>query len=222
MTEALGQGFYTLQEASKLIGTSDQKLRAWLRPTRDYTAAVASDRVEDGRVADIGFFDLVELHFIDHFRNQGVSLQTLRKINARAREEHGTNPFARRGFRFRTDRVKIYSQAASETGDRILMDLTERQYVLDVIEHSLAEGIDFDPETELARLWLPRAWMKEIVVDPRLNFGRPSIRGYGIGTRAIFDQWEAEGGDEDIVAAWFRIPTELVGKAVEFESVRIQ
>jgi len=222
MTEALGHGFYTLQEASKLIGTTDQKLRAWLLPTRNYDPAVTSGRVHAGKVTDIGFFDLVELHFVDHFRDQGVSLQTLRTVSEMARNEYGDHPFARRGVLYRTDRVRIYSEAASATGDKILMDLTERQYELDIIEESLKSGVDYDPKTELARLWRPRDWTNEIVVDPKINFGRPVLKESGIGTRAIYDQWQAEGGDAEGVADWFRLDLRLVDQAIKFESVRIQ
>lgn len=102
------------------------------------------------------------------------------------------------------------------------MELTERQHELDVIEQSLALGVDYDTETELARLWRPREWTDEIVVDPQINFGRPSLKTFGIGTRAIYDQWRAEDGDAEGVADWYRVPLQLVNDAIRFETVRVQ
>ncbi|MEQ8404820.1 MAG: hypothetical protein RKE49_06970 [Oceanicaulis sp.] len=218
---ALGEGFYTVQEAAYLIGTADQRLRAWLRPSAKYGPAVKSDRVRGRGISDLSFHDLIELNFVEHFRAQGVSLQTLRNANDRAREAYGSHPFARSDLLFRTDRTRIYAEAASTTNDKRLLDLTENQHVLDVIEDTLREGIDFDPDTALARVWRPRSDLA-VIVDPRVNFGRPSLEHHGLSTSALRRLWDAEKGDYAAVADWYGIPEAAVRDAVEFETVRIQ
>lgn len=218
MGAMLDAGFYTIQEAASLIGATDERVRAWLKPTPKYDPAVVSARVANGKVRDISFLDLIELNFVDHFRKQGVSLQTLRRVSAEARKEFGEHPFARNNIRYRTDRHKIYADVAEETGDRRLLELTQRQFELNVIEDLLLSGIDFDPETQIAKLWRPRKEFKHIVVDPKINFGRPSLAGFGVGTEAIHRLWIGESGNARAVADWFEIPKHLVEEALRFET----
>lgn len=215
----LDSGFYTIAEAAALINSTPSKLRAWLMPTAKYAAAVRSDRVYDRKVRDISFLDLIELNFVEHFRRQDVSLQALRVVADRAREFFGEHPFARDDITYRTDRRKIYADVARDTSDRKLIELSERQFELDVIERTLNENIDFDTKTSLATLWQPREKYNNVVVDPRANFGLPSLRHTGVGTSTIWDIWIAEKGSFDAVADWFTISPSLVKEAIEFEAL---
>jgi uncharacterized protein (DUF433 family) len=215
----LGTGFYPLSEAAALLLSAPARLRPWFRSTPRYEPAVRSERVYDGKVADISFLDLMELRFVHHFRIQNVSMQALRRAAEEARETFGEHPFARAGTTFRTDLRKIYAEVATEVGDKHLMSLAgDKQFVLDVIEQDLARGVDFDPHTCIATAWKPQPdTFQGIVLDPKMNFGRPSFQKSGLAVEAIYDAWLAEEGDEGLVARWHDIEPADVRQAVQFK-----
>lgn len=219
----LDQGFYTMREAVGLIGLdvpgiNSTRLRPLFETTSNYPAAIESVRAYDGRVRDISFHDLIELRFVAHFREQGVTQQAIRAIARIARSLYGERPFARGDIRWRTDGKKIYSSAAGETGDSRLLELSRRQYELDVIEESLRAGIDWDAHL-FARSWTPRPKkFPNVIVDPRSSFGMPSILGRGIATETILDAVTAEDGNERRVAKWYGLSTTEVRQAVKFQN----
>lgn len=221
-TASLDRGFYTMREAVGLIvldvpDATSSRLRPLFGSTKLYPPAIDSSRSYDGRVRDISFHDLIELRFVAHFRQQGVTQQGIRVMAKHAREVFGSRPFARGDILWRTDGRRIYSSAASESGDRRLLELANKQYELEVIEESLRVGMDWDAK-QFAISWRPRPKkFPNIVVDPRLSFGRPSIANRGISIEMIYDVVQAEDGDMKKVAAWYAIPVSEVREAVSFQ-----
>lgn len=218
----LSSGFYTIQEASALIaldvaGFTTRAGRAYFHDTKLYSAAVQSERSVDGKVRDISFLDLIELRFIAHFRNLGVTSQALRRVSETARDIFGERPFARNDIKWRTDGQRLFVEAANETSDRRLLELSQRQYQIGfIVEEFLLKGVDWRAD-KYAQSWKPR--LKEydqIIVDPRVSFGEPSLENYGTGVRTLFDAWVAESGDHQAVAEWYEIPAELVQQAIAF------
>lgn len=221
MRNDLTSGFYTLPEAANLlaldvVGVSVPALRRLFVPTTRYEEAVRSDRAHNGKVRDISFLDLMELRWLAHFRNQGVSAQALRKMAAAAREMLGEHPFARRDVFYKTDLNKVYAEIAEREGDRRLIELLSRQYELDVIQESLKRGVEFNTNMYLDE-WRPRPdEYPKIVINPRMSSGQPSLRHSGVSVDTIVDAWRAEEGDAEAVADWFEIPTSDVIEAVKF------
>ncbi len=224
MRNELVSGFYTLSDAANLIaldvvGMSAPALRRLFFPTRRYDVAVRSERAKSGHVRDISFLDLMELRFLSHFRKQGVSAQTLRKIASSMRELVGPHPFARKDILFRTDTRRVYAEIAERENDKRLLELLSRQYQLDVIEQSLKQGANWDLATQYIDCWRPReSDYPSIVLDPRRSSGQPSLAASGIAVDTLVDAWNAEEGDSDAVASWFEISSEDVREAVRFRS----
>lgn len=222
MQNELVSGFYTIRDAAGLIaldvaGFSEQSIRKHFGATRRYTASVISPRSIDGIVRDISFLDLIELRFIAHFRNAGVSGQSLRRVAERARELFGDRPFARNDIVWKTDGRRLFADAAADTGDRRLLELVDRQYQFEhIVESFLLEGLEWSP-SNLAQRWRPREKEYErIIVDPRVSFGQPSLEESGISATTLFDAWIAEEGNVESVANWFDIGIEDVREAVRF------
>lgn len=221
MRNNLISGFYTLPEAANLlaldvVGVSVPALRRLFMPTARYEEAVRSQRVHQGRVRDISFLDLMELRWLAHFRNQGVSGQALRKMAAAAREMVGDHPFARCDVFYKTDLKTVYAEIAAQEGDKRLIELLSRQYELDVIEESLKKGVQFNSSQYLDE-WRPRPdEYPNIVINPRMSSGQPSLKDSGVSVDTIVDAWQAESGDANAVADWFEIPASEVMEAVKF------
>jgi uncharacterized protein (DUF433 family) len=172
-----------------------------------------------GKLA-LSFLDLMEIRFLDHFRRQGVPLQTLRRAAEKARIEMGSrHPFALSNLRFLTDRRKVFGSAAEETGDTKTWDLVTHQYEMyEAIEGVLARGVAFDPVSGMARQWHPlQAEYPDVVIDASHAFGRPVVGNRHIPTAALLRSWKAENGDRRRVAKWFGVAESDVRQAVDFE-----
>lgn len=214
-------GYYTIPEATRLLGmdiTQRATLKNWLIGNQSASGPVIARQYPNSK-SELGFYDLMELRFIEHFRRHDVSLQSIRKAAEHARREMQLHhPFARSNVKFVTDRKRIFSLVAEEEKDLRLTDLvTGQQAMYDVIEGFLAKGVDFAPDG-LARLWRPDTGnFPKVSISPHKAHGHPVIDPVGVPTRTIFDLWRAEQQDTHAVANWFEMSTEDVDQAVEYE-----
>jgi uncharacterized protein (DUF433 family) len=219
-------GYYTVKEACRLLGIGNtRRVTGWLQGhSRSKSGPVISRSYPSIQNAqELSFLDLLETRFVDHFRRQGVSLQSLRKASSTLREVVNTqHPFATSNTLFLTDRKKIFLQTAEETQDRTLLDLVSRQYVMyETYEAVLARGISFHPASGIALEWRPKP--KEfpaVALNPVIAFGQPAVGvspSHKVPTRSLFLEWKAEDGSFSAVADWFHVPEDHVKEAIEFE-----
>jgi uncharacterized protein (DUF433 family) len=216
-------GFYTVQEAARLLHISQPaRIKDWLQGRKStQTGPVIQRQYQPiGDAQELGFWDLIEVRFVEHFRRQGVSLQALRKAAQTARELwHQQHPFATSKSKYLTNRKTIFQETATELKDKRLLDLVTRQYEMYVvIEDFLDQGLAFDPSSGVANRWQPSPKeLPRIVVDPRIAYGQPVVSPANIPTARIYDSWQAEGGSFSAVASWFEVDESQVREAVEFE-----
>ena len=89
----------------------------------------------------------------------------------------------------------------------------------DIIKPSLYDGIEYDLTNKFARRWYPNK-QRRVVLDPSIEFGKPTVVGSGIPTAALFAHYLAEGSDAAAtkkVAAIFDILNKDVSAAIQFE-----
>lgn len=211
-------GFYSPADASRLLQVASPKLRGWLNGWPNSASGPIIDRDFKGS-RTISFLDLMELRFIEAFRSQGVSMPTLRAAAARARKEwNQSHPFALSKARYLTDRRSVFAQVAKQEGDRVTWDMATGQHEMwDVIEATIAKGVQFDPKSDLALRWFPlQAEFPMVVIDPAKAFGKPALAS-GVPTAAIHRMWRAEGGKISRVAEAFGIDPADAQAAIEFE-----
>lgn len=217
----VGGGFYTVQEAARLLGIGrPERITRWLTPPAgNALPVVLSDFPKIGPQQELSFLDLVEVRFVEHFRQQNISLQALRKAAANARAAlHVSHPFATSGVKFQTDRKRVFLETAREAGDPRLLDLMTNQLVIyEMIEGVLKKDLAFDL-SGFARQWRPAPKnAPNVIVSPVFAFGRPVISQRRVPTVTLFQAWRAERGDADAVADWHDVRPEEVLEAVEFE-----
>jgi uncharacterized protein (DUF433 family) len=226
MTHAdpLAGGFYTVREAARLLQIeSGRRVAGWLAGHHGVKAdaVIRRDYEPIGGSQELSFSDLMEVRFINHFRRQGVPLQTLRKIAQKARNDLGQkHPFALSNVKFMTDRKRVFSQVVEETGCKRTLDILGDQYEMyDVIETVLAKYVAFHSVTGLAEFFKPLgAECPNVVIDPRFAYGKPVISDRHIPTAALFRQLRAEKGDIKRVAQWYKVEPSEVEEAAEFET----
>ena len=220
-TTDVGGGFYTVREAARLLGIDrPDRIARWLTPPSSGSLPVIlRDFPKVGAQQELSFLDLVEVRFVEHFRQQKISLQALRKAAANARSALGvSHPFATSGVKFQTDRKRVFLETAKEAGDPHLLDLMTNQLVIyETIERVLERNLEFDL-SGFARQWRPAPeTAPNVVVSPVFAFGRPVISARRVPTGTLFQAWRAEAGDFEIVADWHGVHYEEVREAVEFE-----
>lgn len=217
----VGGGFYTVSEAARLLGfESNQRITRWMKPGASGTPPVIlRDYPKIGLEHEISFLDLVEVRFVEHFRQVKISLQSLRVAAKNARDELGvSHPFATSNVKFQTDRRQIFLQAAKETGDPFLLNLMTKQVAIyEVIERAFASDLTFDLNG-LARMWKPSpASAPNVIVAPVYAFGRPVISDRFVPTKTLFEFWQANENDIETTAEWFSIDAASVDEAIRFE-----
>lgn len=216
-------GFYTLSEATRLLRVeSRRRVKGWLQDRDDvYVSAIIDrDYPPIGNAQELSFWDLMEVRFIEHFRQQGLTLQYLRKVSDAVRKEiNHKHPFALANFKFQTERKKVFVQVAESDGDRKTRHALGDQYEMyDVIEAMLAKGVEFDPRTHLADSWRPALEHPNVIVHPRFAYGHPVVSDKRVATAAISKMFRAERGNRAKVARAFGLSEDDVNEAVEFEA----
>lgn len=222
---SFGVGLYSFADAARFIGAKPRDLRRWTlgyaHKTKNGDDAFSSPlwrtQLADTNVEGLGFKDLIEIRFVLAFRQEGVSLQVIRRTLEVARERLAS-PYPFTCKKFRTDGKRIFMEVIEETGDESLVDVEKQQNVIQkVIGPSLREGVELDVQGEATR-WFPLGASRAVVFDPSRKFGQPILADYDVPTIAIADAVKAEGGNERRVAKLYDVPLPAVRKALEFES----
>jgi len=216
----LNAGLYTVSEAARLTRISVGKVRRWLKgyDFRSGTSVRHSNAVWQGEIEPIenklalSFRDLLELRFVDAFIRAGVSWKTMRRAHVRARNElQTTHPFC--SNRISTDGKNILLKQAEEDSDQALLNLVTQQREFSRIVQDFLKELQFSGNDIV---WWPLGKAKQIVIDPRRNFGQPTVAKSGVPAITLARSVRANSS-VDLVARWYEVQREEVRDAVEFE-----
>ena len=217
----LGIGYYTVPEASQLLGIAPRNINRWLAGYRYEVRGHASSMpplwipelpAYDHHL-ELSFRDLIELRFVKAFIDAGLGLQTIRTCLEYAKAcVSDSRPFSTR--KFRTDGRTIFLESAQRTGDAELLDLKRHQYVIkDIIAKTFK---DLDIEDDAVARWRPYRGKQSIIVDPKRSFGQPIAASSGVPTIALADAVSAEGSVAR-VSQLYDVTKSVVVDAVNFE-----
>ena len=219
----IGVGLYTVPEASRLTGVSPARIRRWIK---GYTYKVGESTRESNPVwrtqlpiiddtVALGFQDLMEVRFIDAFREHGVSWGRIRLAAQRAQSLFKyDHPFSMR--RFQTDGRTIFAEIADGSREMALLDLIKSQYAFKrVVSPSLVAGLEFSSNDSVVRWW-PMGKSSSIVLDPQRGFGQPIDSKFGVPTVNLSNAYLAEKS-YDKVARWYDVSEKAVRDAVKYE-----
>ncbi len=212
----LGLGVYDLREAARFTGLNPVRVRRWFiqRPSEsNRKPALRSDYgVTQGEVA-ISFLDLIDVFVFGQLRTHGVSLPTLRKVSVRLQKDLDTrHPFAH--SRLAMDGHEVFLRGMESDGKDELVEVLTRQKVFPEIIAPFLKTLDYDPTTELAKLW---RIAKGVVLNPTIALGKPIVDGVFVKTELLAAAWRANRQDADAVARWYNVGPDDVLRAVEFE-----
>lgn len=223
----LALGFYTVPEAARLIEVgSTRRIYGWLRgyEGRESGPFIQRQLHPIGGHEEISFLDLMELRLIEILRDQEVRPRTIRSAIVEARKLFGSDkPFATNKIFLKTDGKGVFveeilKKAAKDENDRRLWNLVTKQFEhYELIERSLLDGVKFDPESHLAKTWVPRPdSFPEIVIDPRVAYGKP-VTPSRVPADAIFEVFQAENDNICAAADYFNISPEEAEMGIRFQ-----
>ena len=202
---------YSVADAARYAQTTRQTVTFWsfARPGR---ATVLPGRE---RNAPLSYLQLVEIAFVATFRRLGVSLPRIEKArDYLAQLFHDEYPFAQRRLLTEGKHVLLDLQEVDGGDDLarlIVADAAGQLAWRDLVGERFAE---FDYEQDLALRWHVAGRNSPVLIDPRISFGAPIVRG--IPTWTIRGRWKA-GETLDEIADDFDLNQEDVAAALRFE-----
>ena len=213
---------YSMAEISRLVGVKPWTVRRYLQGyeydyinSRTIQPPVVKDDTKD-KTKYASFLDLIDLIFVREFMRRGFGLPTLRKALDEAREWLGTRHLARSVF-FTSGNKEIILELPKD-GCMIKL-LTGGQSEMPQIVKMLSDKLEFEDVTGygFVKRWYPRGEQGLIVIDPRISFGRPTLKGRAVPTHNIYDLYLGEKKKIAPVSNWFRIPAPEIDAAIKFE-----
>lgn len=205
----LGVGLYSVPEAARLVKLSSGQIRRWIDPQKGVVqrALFSEERT-------ITFSELMELHFVRMFREEGVSLQTIRRAAKTAAHQFQC-PYPFTVHRFDTDGRTIFATLLqAEQKDSLIEDLKRGQYVFETIIRPFFKKLEYHQDDAI-RFW-PLSQTGRVVLDPQRHFGKPIDAPTGVPTETLYLATKA-GDEPSTVATWFNVPDAAVTAAVTFE-----
>lgn len=213
---------YSVGEAARYLRMPPATLRTWVvGRTYPRGSALASFapliRVADAEAPRLSFTNLVEAHVLFALRRQhAVPIRHIRPALDYAEREMGI------------ERLLLSDELLTHAGDvfvRYLGDLINLSRSGQLAVHRLLEAHLRRVERDMASLPIrlfpflagpgvdgPRT----ILIDPAVAFGRPTVVGFGVTTRALVQRIDA-GESVDELAEDYGIPRELIEEAALFE-----
>lgn len=202
---------YTVSEAARLLESSQGAIRKWIAG-REYTThqgpAQSAPLLDvEGPPWFLTFNNLIELQVLEALRREPgikVSLQKVRKALAYMQEKMGVErPLLTE--RFSVD--KNCNLFIDHYG-HLLEVSASGQVALKAVLAQYLKTIDYDKDG-LAKQWRPLLYGDLVVVNPRISFGRPTLKGTRTPLDSITDQFKAGDGVEELAYDFSYSPEKL-------------
>jgi len=196
---------YQIGEAADYAQVAPQTVVSWHRIEADLL------RQREQRSA-LSYMQLIEVAVVAAFRKAGVSMPRIRK--ARAWASHALKseyPFAEYNFKMNAKHLYLDAQQVDLNDNTVVQADAGGQLEWASVIGRLKE---FEYEDEIALRWHVAGEGKPIIIDPRVSFGTPAVRG--IPTWVLRGRFDAGESDSDI-ADDFGIEKKEVREALKFE-----
>lgn len=203
---------YSIAEAAGYLRMPKSTLRAWLFGQRSFRAVI---EIADRERRQLSFINLVEAFVLSAIRREhSVPLPKVRRAMDYLRRTFKTRrPLA--DEQFATDGVHLFVEkfgalvGVSQEGQIQL-----REIILDRLKY-----VRRDPKGVPEKLILfpaRGAARGDVVIDPRISFGRPVLDGFGVRTSILAERFQA-GDSIDALAHDYGLPPEAIENALRCE-----
>ncbi len=204
---------YGVSEAARFADVTGATVRNWQRLGNRPSPLSPRDRGKG-----LSYLQLIELAVVAAVREAGVTLPVIRETREyMSRVLKSEFPFAE--YKFKTDGkalwVDFIDAGGAQRDGTILKASGRGQLAWAEIIGKLRE-FEYDEEAGLAVRWHLAGDQSSVVIDPRLQFGKPSVRG--VPTWILAER--AKSGDSiEYLARDYAIPESAVADALAFEGI---
>ncbi|HZF93705.1 MAG TPA: DUF433 domain-containing protein [Allosphingosinicella sp.] len=204
---------YRIREAARYARIAPQTVASWHGAPQSNRRSTLSAK---DKGAALSYLQLIEVAVVAAFRKAGVSLPKIRAAREYVSKQlEAEFPFAE--YRFKTDGRDLwmdYAQIEADMGDKKLLKATQKgQLAWSDIIGKLQE---FDYDNDLAVRWHVGGKDGQVVIDPRIQFGAPTVAG--VPTWVFKGRFEA-GEEVDDTADDFGVSNSSVLAALAFEGI---
>ena len=196
----VGEGIYTIRDVAFILNLPYHKVSRWMREFwDDYTFGIKGSR-------GVNFYTLIEFYTFYHLREKNISSQEIKKVHARIGKDLNTiYPFARK---IHTDGVKgIWYEYL----ENLIKADNKKQLDLKPLLAPFLSKIEFN-EDEIANRYFPTE-AKKVVVDPKYQFGQPTITGTSIKAEIINGFYQG-GESKETICSLYNIHMDEVEDAI--------
>lgn len=203
---------YQVQEAARYAKIDTGTVRRWQKDS------AAGDLIAPrGRRVALSYMQLIELAVVAALRQHGVKLNRIRDAREYfAKTLQSEFPFAE--YRFKTDGEGLFNHYAEIVGSKgrgtLIRPDQGGQLAWETIIGRLKE-FDYENRRRVIR-WHVGGEKSPVVIDPRISFGAPIVRG--IPTWTIKGRWDT-GEAPDEIAKDFNLRKGDVIEALLFEGI---
>lgn len=214
-TLAIGKGIYTLPEVAKILRMPYHKVYTWVNKYWDGELGEIFEtnyswKVENSRA--VNFHTLVEFYVFILLAEAGVHARKALEAHKELSVMYDTPfPLAQKEVLegIRTDGKKIFFETKNGT---IALD-GKKQFQLDFIRFFF-KNLEFDTDL-LANKFFPIGKEKNIIIDPKRQFGHPVIGDTNIYPETIYNLHKA-GEPTKFIAHLYDIQSNEVEAAIEY------
>ncbi len=213
---------YGIPEAAGYLRLPVSTLRAWLLGQRYRVGGQPKFfkpviDIVDRKERQLSFINLVEAFVLAGIRREHeIPLPKVRKaVDYLRRTFSTTRPLAHE--QFETDGIDLFVE---KMGSLIGATQEGQIQMRDIIRDRL-ERVHRDPKGVPEKIVLfPARRQKtesaDVVIDPRLSFGRPVLDRFGVRTAILAERFDA-GDDIDVLAREYSAPPEAIQNAIRCE-----
>lgn len=213
---------YGIPEAAGYLRLPVSTLRAWLLGQRyrvgeqpKFFKPVID--IADRKERQLSFINLVEAFVLAGIRREHeIPLPKVRKaVDYLRRTFNTTRPLANE--QFETDGIDLFVE---KMGSLIGATQEGQIQMRDIIRDRL-ERVHRDPKGVPEKIVLfparrEKTESADVVIDPRLSFGRPVLDRFGVRTAILAERFDA-GDDIDVLAREYSAPPEAIQNAIRCE-----
>lgn len=221
----IGVGLYTMRDAARIIRSTPDELRRWLKRERyqshgkTYRRKPFVTRLLPLESDAVTLSELLELRAIRELRRRGITMARIRSLSAKLSEAWDVDfPFSSRRF---AEEVQIAgTNVFSRPSGGTLRELASGQLAMLELVAPLLEDVDFSAEGTALQFW-PLTKKARVVLDAQRQFGQPIDAPTGVPTSVLYEATRANPNDTPAaIARWYDVDVAAVNDAVAFESTR--
>lgn len=215
----IGEGIFLIKDVSKILNLPYEKVYRWIvgywqkSLSEDFNYVFGPD---DNRA--INFYSLIEFYTFFKLREKGVSTHDIKLLHNRLTTDLNTAyPFAiAQDFYVDKEQKKKKFLYYKYLNSLIRLD-KKKQFSFDFVIQDFLDKIEFD-ESNFARRYFPIGKDKNVVVDPKKQFGQPTILGRNIKTQTIYSLHKGGEANEDICTL-YSVTLKDVEDAIYFHNI---